>query len=363
MRIAVDARELAPKPTGVGRYLIEILKVWAVDPSAADCEVLVCAPHARHLHLGTGGARIRTVVVPGSSGTLWEQVRLPFAMRGEADVLFAPAYAAPVLSPVPTVVTVHDVSFWAHPEWFTPREGLRRRWTCRISAANAARVLTVSEFSKAEIVRWVGVPEARVSVAHNGLSAPVRPPGSPDRADAAPLVLYVGSQLNRRHVPDLVRAFAPLLQHDPRARLVLVGENRSYPREDPAAVARDLGIAAAVESRPWVPDDELAALYGAATAFAWLSTYEGFGLPPLEAMAAGVPVVAYDTPVAREIYGSAATLVPAGRIDAVTGALLALAGDPAARRTHRDAGRRHAAGFRWETTAAHTLAVLREAAA
>jgi glycosyltransferase involved in cell wall biosynthesis len=223
--------------------------------------------------------------------------------------------------------------------------------------------LTVSEFSKAEIVRWLGVPAARVTVAPNGLGAGLRPRAPIAREDAAPLVLYVGSQLNRRHVPDLVRAFAPLHADDPRARLVLVGENRSHPREDPIAVARDLDIVRAVEVHAWVPDDKLADLYGAATAFAWLSTYEGFGLPPLEAMAAGVPVVAYDTPVAREIYGTAAELVPAGRVDAVTAALRLLASDAGSWRARRDAGLRHAAGFGWETAAARTLAALREAAA
>jgi glycosyltransferase involved in cell wall biosynthesis len=175
-------------------------------------------------------------------------------------------------------------------------------------------------------------------------------------------VLFVGTQLNRRHVPDLVRAFAPLVARDTRARLVLVGENRSHPPEDAQAVARDLGIGASVTTRPWIADDELAALYGQATAFAWLSTYEGFGLPPLEAMAAGVPVVAYDTPVAREVYGAAASLVPVGHADAVTAALLAFCLDASRRREARQAGLEQVARFDWTRTAEATLAVLREAA-
>jgi glycosyltransferase involved in cell wall biosynthesis len=362
MRIAVDARELAPRPTGVGRYLLEILKVWAADPAAADCELLVCAPSAMHLHLGESGARMTTVVIPGSQGQLWEQLRLPLAIRGQADVLFAPAYSAPAFCPVPTVVTIHDVSFCAHPEWFGWREGLRRRWTCQLAAANATTVLTDSAFSRDEIVHWLGVPPSRVRVTPLGVSTRVRPPVPGPRDDAAPLVLCVGTQLNRRHLPDLVRAFAPLARADARARLVIVGENRTFPRQDPLAVARDLGVGAAVEVRPWVADDELAALYGAATTFAWLSTYEGFGLPPLEAMAAGVPVVAYDTAVAREVYDSAAALVPVGHVDAVTAALIAFATDPRRRDAHRDAGRLQAARFDWTRTAQATLSALREAA-
>jgi alpha-1,3-rhamnosyl/mannosyltransferase len=365
MRIAVDGRELAPHPTGVGRYLLEILQAWTQDPAAADCDVTVYAPADLDLaspHLRGPGAQVRAEVLPGSSGTAWEQLRLPLALPRDTDVLYAPAYSAPLLTTAPSVVTVHDVSFFAHPEWFRPREGTRRRWTCRLSAANAARVLTVSAFSKAEIVRWLGVPAHRVLVTPLGVSGHVRPPAADDRDGSAPLVLFVGTQLNRRHVPDLVRAFAPLVAHDARARLVLVGENRSHPPEDARAVARDLGIASAVDIRPWIGDDALAALYGQATAFAWLSTYEGFGLPPLEAMAAGVPVVAYDTPVAREVYGDAATLVPAGAIPAVTTALLAFATDATRRGAAREAGRRQATGFDWRRTATATLDALREAA-
>ncbi len=370
MKIAVDARELAPHPTGVGRYLLEILQAWAQDPAAADCEIALYAPAALDVsssRLRGPGARIQAIVLGGSRGPLWEQIRWPLALLRGVDAIYAPAYSAPIFAPAPTVVTVHDVSFWAHPEWFPAREGIRRRWSCRLAAANAATVLTVSAFSKAEIVRWMGVAPARIVVTPLGVSTRVRPatplqPATHGRG-TAPLVLCVGTHLNRRHLPDLVRAFAPLRADDVRARLVLVGDNRTYPHEDASAVARELGIAEAVDCRPWIADDELASLYGAATAFAWLSTYEGFGLPPLEAMAAGVPVVAYDTAVAREVYDTAATLVPVGRLDAVTAALRALSADAALRAARRDAGLSQVGRYDWTRTAQATLAALREAAA
>src|SRR5688572_11043283 len=111
MRMAIDARELQGQPTGVGRVLAGILEAWRTMPEAGGHEFVLCRP-----------ARA------GAGGTLWEQFMLPrLIRRARANVLFAPAYTAPIASPVPVVAAVFDVSFAAHPEWFGPREGLRRR--------------------------------------------------------------------------------------------------------------------------------------------------------------------------------------------------------------------------------------------
>ena len=151
MRIAVDARELAGKPTGVGRYLAELLACWSREPAAARHEILLLTPGLLRLPaglIGTGGARVDSHVVPGNSPganrgglahLLWEQRPLPAAaVRLGADVLFCPGYSGPIVSRVPVVVSIHDVSFWAHPEWFAFKEGLRRRLTTWASAHHAA---------------------------------------------------------------------------------------------------------------------------------------------------------------------------------------------------------------------------------
>src|SRR5687767_11650633 len=148
MNIAVDARELAGHPTGVGRYLAELLEQWAASADArrhrwrffAHEPIVVPAPFQDGV-----------TVLPGSGGTRWEQWTLPRALAPERpDVLFAPGYSAPLTAPCPTAVTIHDVSFSAHPEWFSFREGTRRRALTAWSARRARVVVTVSAFSRAE---------------------------------------------------------------------------------------------------------------------------------------------------------------------------------------------------------------------
>jgi len=359
MKIAVDARELAPRPTGVGRYLLEILRVWAVDPAAADCTVTVCAPTSIHLHLGEGGARLATVVIPGSPGQLWEQLRLPLAVRGEADVLFAPAYSAPVFAPAPTVLTIHDVSFFAHPEWFSWREGIRRRFVTRKAAARASRVLTLTEFSRGELVRHVGLPTSRLEVISLGPSGlAVQTPAQARE----PMILYVGSILARRHVADLVAGFGRLAQRHRNLRLVIAGDARGVRRDELEKQIRDAGVSDRVTVTGFVTDAELADLYRRASAFAFLSSYEGFGLTPLDAIAAGVPPVVLDTPTAREVYGDAAHYVPHPDPALIEAALDRVLFDTSARSALLAAGPVVVGRYSWTSTGRATLAAITEAA-
>jgi glycosyltransferase involved in cell wall biosynthesis len=178
-------------------------------------------------------------------------------------------------------------------------------------------VFTDSHFSRSEIEHHLRVPRSRVRVIAPGVSLPrserppagVRPAASPDSRPEQPTVLYVGSLFNRRRLPDLIAAFARATADIPRARLVIVGDDRTWPPQDLGAVAASHGVASRVEFRAYVSDQDLAALYARASVFAFLSEYEGFGLTPLEALAAGVPAVVLDTAVAREVYGDAAVYV------------------------------------------------------
>jgi glycosyltransferase involved in cell wall biosynthesis len=368
MRIAVDARELLGRPTGVGRYLAELLACWSRQPAGVAHEFVLFADRELALPvglIGSGGASIVTRVVPGGTGARWEQIAFARALGREAvDVVFGPAYSGPVLTRVPLVVTLHDVSFCAHPEWFQTREGRRRRWLAWAATRRARLVLTVSEFSRTEIIRTLGVSAAKVVVTHESAGGWFDPLGQTPAApvERESLVLYVGSLFNRRHVPLLIRAFATVTRELPAARLVIVGENRTHPREDPEALARDLGVADRVSVRSYVPDAELATLYRHAKTFAFLSTYEGFGLTPLEALAAGVPIVVYDTAVAREVYADAALFVREGDMDGVTHALQTLLTDDDTRAALRARAEALLPRYSWDRTAAATLDAITGAA-
>jgi glycosyltransferase involved in cell wall biosynthesis len=360
LHVGIDGRELLGKPTGVGRYLFSILRVWSEDAGSPH-RYTVFLPADPSPGLKALGDKLTWSVHPTTSpGTLWEQTRLADAIRSMTpDVFFGPGYTAPLRLDPPSVVAVHDVSFFAHPEWFAPRERLRRQWATRAAAKRARRVVTVSRFSAGEIVRWLGVPRDRIVVAPNAAFEARTPEPSGTRD---PVVLFVGSLFNRRRIPDLLRAFADVVARVPDARLVLIGDNRTHPRIDPRELAAELGIAARVDWREYVSDQELDSAYWSARVFVFLSDYEGFAITPLEALAHGAPPVLLDTPVAREVYGEGARLVSGDRAS-IADALTTLLSDEAAHADLLARGKQCLARFSWADTAATVRRAIEEAAA
>ena len=356
MRIGIDARELCGYPTGVGRHLAGLLRAWSTD-AAASRHTFVFYAH-RVVSTPLRNAELR--VVPGSPGTFWEQYALPQAARADdLDAFFAPGYTAPLAWSIPTVVLVHDISFVAHPEWFRWREGLRRRIITRRSTHRARLVLTVSEAARREIMSHMDLPPDRVRRIYPGLVSML---GEDDPPPRELLVLFAGSVFNRRHVPDLIRAFEPIAREHPEARLEIVGDNRTYPRQNLPGLVAAARLQTQVVMRHYVSDYELTLLYGRAQAFAWLSEYEGFGHPPLEALGSDVPSVLLDSAVAREVCGDAALYVRLGDIPGTTAALKSLLFDQTVRARVLAAGPAVLARYSWTRAAAETLAALEDAA-
>ncbi len=364
LRVLVDARELFGKPTGVGRYLRELLSRWATSPYADGAECVLITPvdprTAARLPVGDG-AVMRWHHASGTGGTRWEQGVLAHTVNTlGGDVVFSPAYSTPLRGRLPVVLAMHDVSFAAHPAWFGLREGLRRRLLARWSARKAAAIVTLTRFSAGEIVMRLGVRGGRIHViplAVDYAGRGIATEGGSLASDGCG-VLFVGSIFERRHLPLLLDAVARARVEVPGLRLEIIGENRTRPRIDLEAQARALGIAEVTRFRGYVSDAELATAYAEHQIFAFLSEYEGFGLPPLEAMHAGLATVVLDTPVAHEVYGDGVRYVPPGDSSVLAHELVRLATDRAFREACVARGRVVADSYRWEETAARTWQVL-----
>jgi len=365
MRVGIDARELSGRPTGVGRYLRSLLRRW---PEPAD-ELLLYFNGPPPAQLPPSPAR----VLPrgsarASRGLLWQELDLPRAAANDAlEVFFAPAYACPLRLRLPRVTTVHDVSFFHHPQDFAPGEAARRRLLVGASLAVSARVLTVSDFSRRELLAVdPGLqPRLRVTPEAADEDLPPAPPRDVARARlglAGPMLLTVGSIFNRRRLPELLRALGRLAPRFPGLRLHVVGDNRTSPRLDLPALARGLGLAGRVAFDGFVDEAALAARYAAADVAVFLSEYEGFGLPALEAATRGVPLVVSDRPALSEVFGGAALTVDPGDVVAIAAAVERVLREPALREDLVRRGHELAARHSWSDTALGTRAALREAA-
>jgi glycosyltransferase involved in cell wall biosynthesis len=364
--VGIDGRELAGHPTGTGRYLRNLLRHWR---EAGDTLVVYTdGPAPPDPVLGHPGVRTRALGRGGSRGVVFQQWTLPRAARGDGlDVFFSPAYSCPLRLHVPRVTAVHDLSFFACPEDFTPTDALRRRVLTAASLRASRRLPVCSQFTARELVRLF--PDLADRVVHVPLAAADELPAPPPRAEAraalgltGPLVLCVGAILNRRCLPELLRAVARLRDRHPGLLLDVVGEERTHPRLELAARLAALDLGASVRLSGYVDDAALAIRYAAADALVALSEYEGFGLPPLEAAARGVPLVVGRPPSLGEIFRDASLLVDPRDEAAIAAALHCVLADAPTRGRLLAAGRALAARHSWADTAERTRALLLEAA-
>ena len=284
-------------------------------------------------------------------------------------MIHAPAYTAPFWSGAPVVLTIHDVSYARHPEWYPYKRDLLRRAFYRRSARGAARILTDSSFSADEIVAAYAVRPERITVAPLGVDSAFSPADGTRALDLPaavrePYLLHVGDLHERRNLAVVVDALLAARQHfgaAPALSLVLAGVDRGL-GAGLCAIAAEADAPDAVVLLGTVSEERLRTLYRGATALVYPSLYEGFGLPPLEAMASGTPVIASNCASIPEVVGDAGMLLPPTDVRAWTDAILSVVRDEALRRRMRAAGLQRASTFTWQRTARITLDVYRQAA-
>ena len=295
---------------------------------------------------------------------------MPRAARQAAvDLIHAPAYTAPFWAGVPVVLTIHDVSYERHPEWYPYRRDWMRRAFYRRSARAASHILTDSAFSAREISEAYGIPANRISVVPLGVDAAFTPgdSGAPCELPLnvrAPFLLHVGDLHERRNLGVVVEALAAARRHFgavPAASLVLAGVDRGV-GEALCELAGAAGVPDSVIKLGEVTEEQLLRLYRCATALVYPSLYEGFGLPILEAMASGLPVIGANAASIPEVIGDAGVLLDPRDVAAWTDAIVRIFNDEQLRNRMRSAGLERAAQFTWERTARMTLDVYRRVA-
>jgi glycosyltransferase involved in cell wall biosynthesis len=358
--VGIDGTALESPAGGVRRYVRELLRHLAEVDRHLKLHVFT-SKRSGHTAGDASGFGLSSRL---GGNLAWCAAKLPLAVRrARVDVFHAPAYTAPLWGVHPLVLTIHDVSYARHPQWYPYRRDPLRRAFYRASARTADVIVTDSEFSRREIVAAYSLDAARIVVVPLGVGAPFAP-GTPDAASLPPAVeppyvLHVGDLHPRRNLTTAVRAVILLRRRHralDRLRLVMAGADRGE-RRTLEQMASEAGHPEAVMFVGTPSDETLVALYRAAGALVYPSRYEGFGLPVLEAMACGTPVVAARAGALPEVVGSAAPLVDPDDEEGFARELATVLLDGDARGAARQRGLERAACFSWRRTAEATLAV------
>jgi glycosyltransferase involved in cell wall biosynthesis len=361
MRLSVDAHAIGCHLTGNEVYIRNLLKEFArLDAGSQIVAYISNADAPRYL---PGKIQTRWVSENPYKRLGWD---IPRHLKNDRPDLLHVQYTAPLGCNTPLVVSIHDVSYLEHPEYFTSFRSRQLKLTVKLAAQQAARILTPSEFSKTAIVRYYGVPEERVIVVPNAVSSRFRPV---DRGMAraaiekrlgvpGPFVLTVGDLQPRKNHLGLLRAFEDVMLAHPKLkhRLVFVGKETWYSARLHQAVEASR-VADRVCFAGFVDDADLVNFYGACDLCVYPSFYEGFGLPILEAMACGRAVACSNSTAMPEVADSAGLLFDPHDIPEMARAMSDILIDPELRARLERLGQQHAASFSWEKAAAQTLDV------
>ena len=370
MRIAFDGTSLRPRRTGVGYYTEHLLHHLAAECPDDDIVVLsnrdveTATPLPPGVRVVSSARRVPRMV--------WMQVGAPAALRRvAADVAHFTNGMLPIASPAPTVVTIHDMSLRLYPRYHPPRRVLLNAPLVDLAARTADAIVTVSETAKRDIVRLYRLHPDRVHVVHEAAAPSFQPVTDPAELDrvrrryqlADRIILYVGTIEPRKNLPKLIEAFAARKRAGDLAphHLVCVGPYGWLSRGLEELIQRTK-VSHAIHFTGYVPFEDLAALYSLAELFVYPSMYEGFGLPVIEAMACGTPVITGRAAALAEVGGDAVEQVERMDVDALGESMARVARDPDRRAQLSRRALARAGQFSWGRAARETMDVYRAVA-
>ena len=355
MRIAIDARKL--RDYGIGTYVRNLLRHLARIDQATDYVVLCGEGDTATVE--KLGVNFRAVPEKSRPYSVREQLTVPFDLRRErVDLFHAPHYVLPPLTPCPSVVTIHDCIHLRFPQYLPNRVAYAyARASLWIATHRSHRILTVSEASKRDILRYFRVPEKKIDVIYNAIDERFGQPPDPEETERVreryqldgPFILYAGNIKPHKNLERLIEAFHSLRRGGgfDTVRLLIIGDEISKYATLRRAVHRHK-LHKYVRFFGFVPDETLASLYRLASVFVFPSLYEGFGLPPLEAMASGTPVITSNVSSLPEVVGDAALLIDPYEPESIADAMRRVLTDAALRDQLRARGFQRAREFSWD---------------
>jgi glycosyltransferase involved in cell wall biosynthesis len=402
MRIGVDATAIPARPAGAGNYILQLVRALIeLEPESESHELVVfIQEHGMKLlseFLSPDNQRskffkVEWVVLPDRHPGLrlaWEQTGLPWLVRKyRLDLLHSPHYTLPWLMPAParrskipgrhlsagrtlSAVTFHDMTFFLFPNlhtrvkrWFFPM-------AIHLSASRADLLIACSESTRQDAIRLLGIPPEKIHTVYEGISEDFRPIEEPEILETTRLryqlpekfYLYVGTVEPRKNLPLLIQSYARVRQDSDLSDtfpLVIVGQ-KGWHYEEVFQMVDQLQLKDSIHFTGYVPSGDIPILYNLASIFVYPSLYEGAGLPPLEALACGTPVITTAVSSMPEYVGNAALLVPPGNLDSLAQAMLQLSQDTARQEQLARLGPIQAAKFSWKRTAQDTLAIFQAA--
>lgn len=367
-KIGINAQllsgEAGYRRAGIHQYISQVL---AHLPKTAGLDYVVFTRHQAPF-LDEASITAVTTKIPTEKRSLrilWEQIIWPWQLwRSKSDLLHSMAFVTPVFTTKPAIITVYDLSFMHYPDQFP---SLQRRYLTsqtRRSCQQAKRIITISESSKQDIHQFFGIPLHRIDVVYPGVDSIYQPNATEEierfrqAKGHGRYLLHVGTLQPRKNINTLLEAFAQLAEPD--LDLVLVG-GKGWLFADIFAKVQQLNLEDRVHFTGYVPDEELPLWYSAAELLVFPSFYEGFGMPIIEAMACGTPVVAANNSSIPEATGNAGQLFEPTNVAACVDRLTAVLHDPQLSAKMRTLGLEHARQFSWERAGLETAEVYRRA--
>lgn len=362
MKVGLDCHHIEDQ-RGIRTYVLRLLKEWKNLNYLKNNEV-ICYVKEELPDCETIRELASVHIVPSKSTLAFQHVRLPSqARRDNIDVLFSPSYILPFAYRRPSVVTIHDIIFSALPEEFDWPGTLDKHYIPRASywsAKTASFVLVPSRFTKEEIVKHWDIREDKIIVIPLAGNIGQRP--IPPLFLQRKTVLFVGNIFNRRNVLNLITTIGQMAKKRKDVELIIVGKDKTNPPQHIEKAVQDINERHkrnVIIQKDWVANDELARLYKAATVVALLSRYEGFGLPILEAMSTGTPVLTTGYGSLPEIAGDAALYIKdPDSIHEIESALTSIIDDSVLQKTLASKGKKQAQRFSWTLTAKRTWDIL-----